>query len=272
MRRRGARRRADPACPAAHRYGVCRQSSVRHRQRRRRLCQRHPGPPRQRTADQGRGQPRASRQPGRHQRDRPGRDPRVLRPGPQPRSDPRRRTAGVVLAADGAGGPARGDEPVARRGVPHPDGHHDLTHARAPDRCAEAALPEHAVASVGAGVARCGPRRRDARLWPAGRPGAETRCRRSAADDRQRPVRRRARPPAIRPRFCRKAQPGADRPDEPGVRDRADADVDRGGGGSSLHRRAARSGADRAGTGRLGAGRTSIRPTCPAGSRRWLPT
>ena len=49
------------------------------------------------------GNPRASRQPGRHQRDRSGRDPWLLRPGPQPRPDPRRRTAGMVVAADGPG-------------------------------------------------------------------------------------------------------------------------------------------------------------------------
>ena len=52
--------------------------------------------------------------------------------------------------------------------------------------------------------------------------------------------------------FRRAAESDADRSDEPDLCDRADADVDGGGGGSSVRRRAARSGADRAGTGSFG--------------------
>ena len=168
---------------------------------------------------------------------------------------------------------ARRARPVARRGLPHPDRHHHVTHPGAPDRRPEAADIRRCG---GIGGSRC----RATRSAPAqslayGQP-VELVPKLDAVDlllaidsdlfDSAPGHLRFARD------FASRRNPDAHRPDEPRLCDRADADADRRGGGSSLHRRPARSGAHRAGAGGGAAAAGTPPPTCPTGSRRWSPT
>ena len=116
-------------------------------------------------ADQGRGQPAASRQPRRDRRLRAGGDPRPLRSRPLADADEPRRDPPVV------GVPRRrcarrstAQQPLQRRRPAHPDRDGQLADAGRADPRPARALPVGAMAPVGAGQPRQRPRRRAARV------------------------------------------------------------------------------------------------------------
>ena len=148
---------------------------------------------------------------------------------------PGRRLAGPGAEPAGA---ARSSQPT-RDGLSHSHRRGRVAHSGRRDRWPAAALSGGALAPVGAGVARRRPARHGTRLRSAARPAAARRRRGRDPGTGQRSDQRRAGPPAPRPGFRLAPQSGA-RADEPGLRRRAGAHVDRHGRRSSLHRRTRR--------------------------------